>query len=204
MPPVTTAVSRRRLPRRTVRTGLACSGIAATFTVSLAAAPGAVGLLGAWLGVLMTAIAISDARRFVIPDSLSAAALVLGLAHAGAAATVAGDAAWDAVAVSVARAAVVASLFLALQRGYARLRGREGLGLGDVKLMGVAGAWLDWTTLPTAVAAAAMTALATVALAGAMTGRSPRAAHAIPFGAFLAPAIWVGWLSEAVWLWTGV
>ena len=156
-------------------------------------------MLGAWLGVLMTAIAVSDARRFVIPDSLSAAALMLGLAHAGAAAAVTGDAAWSAVAISTARAAAVASLFLALQRGYARLRGREGLGLGDVKLMGVAGAWLDWTTLPTVVAAAAMTALATIALA-AMKGRSPHAAHAIPFGAFLAPAIWVGWFAESAWL----
>ena len=34
--------------------------------------------------------------------------------------------------------------FFALRYGYARLRGRQGLGLGDVKLAFVAGAWLDW------------------------------------------------------------
>ncbi len=43
---------------------------------------------------------------------------------------------------------------------YRRLRGREGIGLGDVKLAGVAGAWLDWQSIPIAVEIAALAALA--------------------------------------------
>ena len=50
-------------------------------------------------------------------------------------------------------------LFLGLQTGYRWLRNREGLGSGDVKLAGVAGAWLGWSTIPIAIEVAALAAL---------------------------------------------
>ena len=52
---------------------------------------------------------------------------------------------WEAVGIALLRGAVLALLFLGLRALYRRLRGRDGIGLGDVKLAGVAGAWLDWT-----------------------------------------------------------
>ncbi len=57
---------------------------AALFTVSasMIVVPGWRGVAGAGLGCLMVAIAAVDARRFIIPDELSAAALALGLVHA--------------------------------------------------------------------------------------------------------------------------
>ena len=85
------------------------------------------------------------------------------------------------------------AIFLAFRAGYRRVRGVEGLGLGDVKLAGVAGVWLDWLDLPIAVEIAAIAALclALVKHAG-RRGIDPRSR--LPFGAFFAPAIWICWL----------
>src|SRR2546429_9953076 len=49
---------------------------------SIAVAPGLQGVLGAGLALLMLAVALVDARRFIIPHELTAAALGLGFVHA--------------------------------------------------------------------------------------------------------------------------
>lgn len=165
---------------------------------SLAAAPGFAGMLGAALALDVLAIAVIDARRFIIPDELTLAALALGMVNAGLDAWPDG---WGAVLVSIGaallRGAVLAGGFLALRALYARLRGREGIGLGDVKLAGVAGVWLAWTTIPVAVEIAALAALAVYVVRQLAGGRVMSATARMPFGLFLAPAIWLGWLLEA-------
>jgi leader peptidase (prepilin peptidase)/N-methyltransferase len=90
--------------------------------------------------------------------------------------------------------------FQVLRAGYRRLRGREGLGLGDVKLAGVAGAWLDWTMMPVAVEIAALSALVAYLLRVWIRRRPLRAAGRLPFGLFLAPAIWLSWLLQEILL----
>src|ERR1700730_4798182 len=50
---------------------------------SLKIAPGLPGIMGAALGLLMRAIAITDMYEFIIPDALTAAGLGLALANAG-------------------------------------------------------------------------------------------------------------------------
>ena len=176
-------------------------GIAAiTAAVSLVASPGLPGVLGAILALLMLAIAAIDMRHFVIPDELSAAAF--GLAFV---ALWADDRAaplrvvLDAAAMAVVRAAALALVFLLLRELFRRLRGRRGLGLGDVKLGCVAGAWLDWNTIPVCVEIAALGALAFHLVRQLRRGRDLRAAARLPFGPFLAPAIWLCWLLQAAW-----
>jgi leader peptidase (prepilin peptidase) / N-methyltransferase len=179
-------------PFRFVGTILAVAAVAVA--VSVAAAHGIAGWLGAGLALVMLAIAVVDGQRFLIPDSLNAAALALGLVHSA----VLGQADIGvALAAAVLRAAILALAFFALRLIYAWLRGRQGIGLGDVKLAAVAGSWLDWSIMPIAVELAALSALAVYVLRRYALRRPLRPTSRLPFGLYFAPAIWIGWLLQA-------
>src|SRR5258708_5838566 len=92
---------------------------------SIKAVPGPAGYLGAVLALLMLAIAIIDARWFIIPDQLSAAGFAIGLINA---AVIAPQEMWQAAGIAFARGAVLALLFYGLRTLYPRLRGRQGIG----------------------------------------------------------------------------
>lgn len=175
---------------------IALLGLAAAVT-SVVAVPGIRGVLGAGLALLMLAIAAVDARRFIIPNRLNAAAFALGLADAAIAEP---QAVGEAIVLAFLRGALVALLFLGLRILYARLRHREGIGLGDVKLAAVAGAWLGWLMIPIAIEIAALAALSTYVLRNIARKRRFHAAGLLPFGLFLAPAIWLCWLLQATLL----
>ncbi|MBA7684406.1 hypothetical protein ES703_92801 [subsurface metagenome] len=174
---------------------LVVAAVVAT-AASIYAAPVLAGAMGAGLSLLMLAIAVIDARRFIIPDPLNAAALALGFAQA-----VVLNERWTALAEASLRAAALATLFLILRAGYARLRGQDGIGLGDVKLAAVAGAWLDWVVVPLAIEIAAVSALGAYVIHRVFWQRRAIRANArLPFGLFFAPAIWIGWLLQVTWL----
>jgi leader peptidase (prepilin peptidase)/N-methyltransferase len=164
---------------------------------SIVAAPDAGGILGAGLALVMLAIAVVDARQFIVPNELNAAGFALALVHA---ALVRDTGIVEAIAWAFARGATLALMFFVLREMYRRVRKREGLGLGDVKLAGVAGAWLDWPMMPVAVEIAALAALAVYALRHFVFGRPVQATSRIPFGLFFAPAIWLAWLIDVVLL----
>jgi leader peptidase (prepilin peptidase) / N-methyltransferase len=132
---------------------------ASSIAASLILFPNMHGIIGGGLGVLMIAIAIVDSRRF--PDELSAAALALGFLHA---AIQRSDMIVEALTNAALRGAVLAFAFLSLRVLYRQVRGREGIGLGDVKLAGVAGVWLDWPIIPVAIEIAALAALTVYAM----------------------------------------
>ena len=87
--------------------------------------------------------------------------------------------------------------FLSLRVVYRSVRGREGIGLGDVKLASVAGVWLYWSMVPIAIEIAALAALAVYAVRHFYSGRTVRSMTMLPFGLFFAPAIWLGWLLQS-------
>jgi len=161
--------------------------------LSIWAAPGVAGWLGAGLALIMLAIATIDARWFIIPNELSAVGFVLALVNA---AVLAQDGVTAAVGMALLRGAVVALLFLALRMLFRRVRGRDGIGLGDVKLAGVMGAWLGWVTIPIAVEIAALSAIAVYLFRHYARGRPIDRTLKFPFGLFLAPSIWLCWLFE--------
>ena len=68
-----------------------------------------------------------------------------------------------------------------VQRAYRRLRGREGLGTGDLKLTAMLGAWLGWETLPGIVFLASLGGIG-----AGLVRRGPFA-----FGPWLALAGWL-------------
>lgn len=91
----------------------------------------------------MIAIAVTDTRDFIILDELTMAALILGVLALAPSRTFAED-----VTLATLRGAVLALAFQALRISYRHLRGRQGIGFGDVKLAGVCCLWLGRPTIP--------------------------------------------------------
>ena len=93
----------------------------------------------------------------------------------------------------VAGAILGYALLWGIGRLYFVYRGRAGLGLGDAKLLAVAGAWLGPAGLPSVLLVASFGALVGVGLAR-WRGADITGATAIPYGPFLALGIWLVWL----------
>lgn len=166
----------------------------ALVTIALAAMALSLAVVGGWSGVavavlvpIVAAIAVIDARHFIIPDELNAAGIALGLALAA----IDGLSPMDGLIAAAFRASAFSMAFLVVRVGYRALRGRQGLGLGDVKLAGLAGAWLAWEAIPIAIEIAALTALLVYGLRQWRAGKALRADERLPFGVFFAPAIWI-------------
>ena len=119
-------------------------------------------IAGAVLGGAMAAIALEDALRFRVPDRWVMLAIFAGLAWAAASGSAGGAAALAALARALLGAVLCGGAFLLLREGFYRLRGVDGLGLGDVKLAAAGGIWLGWELFAVAVLAAAAAALAVV------------------------------------------
>ena len=169
-------------------------GVAAA-ALSLWLVHGTAGILGAGLALLATAIAVVDARHLIIPNELNAGALALALVHAAA---IAPDAVIESIGDAALRGIATMLLFFGLRTAYRKLRGREGLGLGDVKLALVAGAWLDWRMLAAAIEIAAAAAIVAFIAGRAIGATRFDMTTRLPFGLFLAPAIWIAWLIGSV------
>jgi leader peptidase (prepilin peptidase)/N-methyltransferase len=142
---------------------------------------------GGVLGWGALALALIDWRCLRLPDVLTLPLLLLGL---GACFVLAPDAlGGHAAAVVVGYGA-----FRGLAWTYRRLRGRDGLGAGDAKLLAAGGAWLGLGALPILVLCAALATLGLAVLQG--RGRIDPAMP-IPFGPGLAVAVWGLWLWSA-------
>jgi len=138
------------------------------------------------LGWVLLVLATIDALAFRLPDILTLPLIAAGLAVAW----------WlpdhDLVGHIVA-ALIAVLLFYAVAAVYRGVRHQDGLGLGDVKLAGAAGAWLGWQALPYVVLLASALGLVWAGVAAIRRGRGALRER-IPFGIALCFAIWVIWL----------
>jgi leader peptidase (prepilin peptidase)/N-methyltransferase len=141
-------------------------------------------------GWLLLTLAAIDWRTYLLLDALSAPLALAGLI-----------AAWcfDRAAFVDHLIAMIAGFaaFAAIALAYRSLRGRDGLGLGDAKLLAALGAWVSWQGLPSVVLFAAIFGLA-AALALSLTGRALSRDDRIAFGTFLALGGWLVWLYGAL------
>jgi leader peptidase (prepilin peptidase)/N-methyltransferase len=169
-----------------------CATAALVATLSIGLLEPAQALASCVLGGTMLAIAVSDLRRFVIPDVLSLPAIPAGLLATGW--LTADTASHTAILQHTAAMLVGAASFYIIGKVYRRVRGRVGLGLGDVKLVAVAGAWNGPEGLSLTILIACIGAM--VYVMARMLGANWKISGttAIPFGAFLAPAIWLTWI----------
>lgn len=139
------------------------------------------------LGWILLALAVLDGRHFWLPDALTLPLAFLGFVVGPYTTQTMMADRWIGAGVGYG-ALVVVSL------SYRMLRGREGLGLGDAKLLGAIGAWIGWQALPFILLIASVSGL--VWAVWQMSGRETvRSTMRIPLGTFLClavgPALWM-------------
>jgi leader peptidase (prepilin peptidase)/N-methyltransferase len=139
--------------------------IAVAFLILLALAS----LLVAWI----------DLRRGIIPDWLNLAIGLVGLIRA---AVLDGP----ALALSAAAEGILTGVIVWLLRWlYHRLRRRQGLGFGDVKLLAASAIWVGIAGIPMLLLVASLTALVAAGILH-LAGEKMTPQTALPFGPFLA------------------
>lgn len=161
-----------------------------TFGLTLEAAGMAV-LCFALLG-----LSIMDAESMLLPDAFTLPGIALGIGYNAL------QKGWRSAALSLAYAACAAGLILLIRSLYWLVRRKEGMGIGDAKLLAMIAAWLDpWQTLLVlflGVVAAALFGLLWIAY----RRRSSAGALALPFGSFLcAAAIYAIFGGEPILKW---
>lgn len=158
--------------------------------LALLAAPGVDGVLGAIFGWLLITLAALDAQHHWLPDKLTLLLAVCGLAASF----------WvddpDLVNRAIGGVAGFLALFL-IGWFYRLLRGREGLGGGDPKLLGAVGCWLGWSALPFVILGAALVGLAAVVMMH-IRGQAVNADSALPLGTFIAITAFPLWIAQAM------
>ena len=147
------------------------------------------GCVFGWTLLLLAAI---DWRVQLLPDVLTLPLLLAGLA----APFLLPLGPWQDHAIGAAAGFVVLAVVAWL---YHRLRKREGLGLGDAKLLAAIGAWVGWQALPAVVLAGSVLGLL-FAIGLSLYGRGLRMTDRLPFGVFLSAGGWLAWLYICPWL----
>jgi leader peptidase (prepilin peptidase)/N-methyltransferase len=167
------AVISPRYPLVELASGILAAAVVARFGLTL---PGLEAML---LVMLLLPLAFIDLEHHLLPDVLTLPGIALGLAGSLGGGLVP---LFGAVIGALVGAAVPCAVIVV----YRWLRGVEGMGLGDVKLLAMVGAFLGWRgvllTLGLASCAGALLGLTLIAL-----GRGRRDTE-LPFGTFLAGA----------------
>jgi len=163
---------------------------------------------------LLVVLALTDARERILPDSVNFTGLGLGLVLSIFTAPVDGSALWLSNRLfefppprpalsfvdATLGAAAGAGLLWLVSEGYFRLRGREGMGLGDVKMMAMAGSFLGLQrTLVTVLVSSVLGSI--MGLAFIVLTKKDRN-YELPFGTFLgAGALLVVFFGTPALLW---
>ena len=161
-------------------------GLAAVAWATSGPIPPAAILAGAVLGALLIYGAVVDTHQLYIPDRVSIGLFPLGLL-----------ATWyldqDAL-MEHALSGLAAGLFiLAADQSYRLLRGRSGIGMGDAKLFGSAGAWLGPAALPSVLLIGCLSAIAAILVQRSGRGK-PALSKRLAFGPHLSIGIWIVWV----------
>lgn len=158
-------------------------GVAAGFI-----APGWDGAAGAVFGWLLLALAALDLRAHYLPNELTGALAATGV--------LTGIASLQPELVERLIGGVAGFLALLLAASaYRVVRGKDGLGGADQKMLGAIGLWIGWRMLPWLVLAACLIGLAIV-LAIRLSGKKLGLGDRMPFGVLLAVAAWGTWIVE--------
>lgn len=145
------------------------------------------GWISGLLGWMLLALALFDLRYFVLPDWLTASLALAGLASALAVEPPLPD--------RLIGAACGYGALQLIRSGYRRMRGRDGLGGGDPKLLGAIGLWVGWQPLAIVMLLASLTGLA-IAVLMHLRGEPVTGTKRMPLGALIAAVTW------PIWVWS--
>jgi len=146
---------------------------------------------------LLLVLAVTDLRERILPDKVNLTGGILGLLWSAAIPVGDGTSLWLSqhlfvfppparvlsVCDALLGAAAGAGLLWIFAEGYFRLRGHEGMGLGDVKMMAMAGTFLGAKAVVLTIMAGAL--LGSVLGAAFMLVRRTGSDYELPFGLFL-------------------
>lgn len=140
---------RAPIPARYPIVELLAAGLAVASVLRFGATPWAV--VAFVFACALLVVAMIDLDHGIVPDAVSLPGILVGLAVS--AWVPGGVGLWNAIF----GACLGGGLFWAVAAGYQRLAGIEGLGLGDVKLLAMIGAFLGWQSLPAVILIASLT-----------------------------------------------
>jgi leader peptidase (prepilin peptidase)/N-methyltransferase len=141
---------------------------------------------GCVLGWVLLTLAAIDFRDGILPDVLTLPLIGIGLVATYFLSP------WQLLDSAIGAAAGFA-IFALIRWLYRWLRGREGLGLGDAKLLAASGAWVTWSDLPNVVLIGAAAGLV-LALILRLRGEPLTLNQQVPFGPALCLGTWLVWL----------
>ncbi|MFN4186045.1 MAG: prepilin peptidase [Hyphomonas sp.] len=145
-------------------------------------------------GWALLALALIDLRTYILPDGLNLAVFLLGC---GMVALYRQDM-WP---WHLAGAIAGYGLLWLVETGYRRLRGKDGLGRGDAKLLGAIGMWVSLEGIPPVLLIASLSGILAVLALAALKRRSVSGQSMIAFGPWIALAGYIVWLwPPAIWL----
>lgn len=143
------------------------------------------GLILIWALIALTLI---DLETFLLPDAITKPWMVLGILFNTVTYYATGSVLfvfpWD----SVFGLLLGYGVLWALAMTYLKLTGREGMGFGDLKLLGMLGAWLGWQAVLFILFIASITG-SMIAIGALVLGKGRH--YAIPFGPYLALGGWI-------------
>lgn len=136
-------------------------------------------------GCALIVLFVTDLQHKILPNVITLPGIVIGLVC-----SVFLPPGWVSSLIGIL---VGGGVLFAIAEVYYRVRGQEGLGMGDVKLLAMIGAFLGWKLVLLTLVFASFTG----SLAGGVLIASGRGGmkYALPFGTFLA----VGALLAATW-----
>ena len=162
---------------------------AAIGVIAFAVHPFPLALLSAALGLWLLLLAWLDAAHFWLPDRLTIPLALLGLAVG-----------WAGFGPSLELRLIGMALGWAVLGligfAYRRLRGRDGLGGGDPKMLAAIGAWLGAWHLPLVLVGTGLAGIGAVIILK-LRGRGVGATTRLPLGSLMAVAAWPIWLVVA-------
>lgn len=149
-------------------------------------------IFGAVLFIALLVLSVIDAKTYLLPNFLTLPLIPIGIVQGW---ILSQD--WQSNAIG---AVAGYSIFIMIEQGFKRIRGKDGLGRGDAKLLAAGGAWCGWLALPHIILVGSCT--------GLLFALYIRIKHAkdedgtvneyVPFGPFLALAIFSIWLYSQI------